>query len=104
MSFILKADPYQNRLLDDGVDELSTDLSSAAGLGLAEGESKLPFGRFMAKFVEDINNEMEQRDANLTDVDVRQDPRIPRLNGLILLGPRSLSMSTHADSLKIDSI
>lgn len=70
MQYIAKAEAYENRLLDDGADELSADVSSIIGLGSADGDNRLPLGRFAARFVDDVNDEMQRRDAQITDVDV----------------------------------
>jgi hypothetical protein len=63
MQFITRTDPYANKLLDDQADQLSIEQ------GLVDADTR-PLGSFAASFVDDVNDEMEIRDAGLTDIDV----------------------------------
>lgn len=82
MNLILYADPYQNRPLADSGDHIAEAIERAlGGPGYAEanqayvarqlqrnieGQNIPNSGRWYAKFVEDVNNAMEERDAMLT--------------------------------------
>ena len=70
IQFINQADPYQNRPLDDGADDLSIDLSSIAMAGSVDGEARTSLGKFALQFVGDVNDAMEERDASLTSTHV----------------------------------
>lgn len=74
MHFVTRVDPYQNKLLDDEPDDLSVEVASITGGGV-ENE-KLPLGRLATAFVDQINDEIESRDAGITEADVSW-PRRP---------------------------
>jgi hypothetical protein len=66
--FITKVDSYQNKPLDDGADDLTTEIGSVTGS--VDGDNRVPLGRYAGQFVEQVNDAMEERDATLTEVDV----------------------------------
>ena len=76
ISFINRADPYDNKPLEDYTDDMSAELATdsalgglrAGALGLSDGEIRPPLGRWALKFVQDVNDTMETRDAELTEV------------------------------------
>ena len=85
ISFINRANPYDSRALEDGADEIATDITSVIGehtygelrggalsVISADSEIRVPLGKWSAKFVEEVNNAMEDRDARLVDLIVCQ--------------------------------
>jgi hypothetical protein len=66
--FITRVDSYQNKPLDDGADDLTTEIGSVTGS--VDGDTRVPLGRFAAQFVDQVNEAMEERDTALTEVDV----------------------------------
>ena len=87
MNLIMRADPYQNQPLDDFGDDIadlitavvgsnSNPTVNSAGAGGPGGQRKADIetsatsGRWYAKYVEEINNAMEERDASLTVLQV----------------------------------
>ena len=70
--FINRADPYQNGILDDGLDDLGGGGSSIAA-GAVDRDMRVPLGKHALQFVNDINDAMEERDAGLTNVHVSHD-------------------------------
>lgn len=74
---IIRANAYANKPLDDTADEAFSDiisLPSAAGSIDGDVARSLPLGKFGQSFVDDVNDAMEERDARITDVDVRIPP------------------------------
>ena len=70
--FINRADPYQNGILDDGIDGSVGNVSSIGTIS-GDTETRAPFGKYALQFVNDINDAMEERDAGLTSVHVSCD-------------------------------
>ena len=70
MQYITRADLYSTRLLDDRPDKSNADPFNTNLPGSLDGGNWVPLGSLAARFVEDINNEMETRDAGLSDIDV----------------------------------
>ena len=83
ISFINRANPYDNKALDDGADEIVAEITSVVGdfmyggfrggalsANSADSEVRVPLGKWSAKFVEEVNNAMEDRDARLIDLTV----------------------------------
>jgi hypothetical protein len=79
MYFINQANPYQNKPLADFAGDLFIDIgaldNSVAGGQRGEpsstnSDTRVPVGKFAAQYVEQINDAMEERDADLTEVDV----------------------------------
>jgi hypothetical protein len=77
IGLILRADPYKNKPLEDDPDEISNLIQnavagSAAAAGkpipdpIAEGDFVSDAGKFYTEFVHEVNNAMEERDINLT--------------------------------------
>ena len=86
MTLIMRADPYADSPLDDSGEDI-TDMIVAAmgataqtapnGAGAGQPEQRRPeidagglAGRWYSKFVEDVNNAAENRDAALTMLEV----------------------------------
>ena len=90
--FIGKADLYQNGVLDDGIDSAG-DASSIVASS-ADTESRVILGKYALRFVNDINDAMEERDAGLTNVHVSNDRPCLKLR----YGPRN-SESGHPTTL-----
>ena len=71
--YMTRADLYQNQPLGDSPDDLIAEVASAAASGSMEPEiARLPLGKNAAAFVNEVNDAMEERDANLTNVHVSQ--------------------------------
>ena len=83
MNYISRADLYQPKPLDDSADEIyaATTASTAdnnhisirsggAINGLTDGEPRAGTGKWSAIFIQEINNAMEERDAQLTETAV----------------------------------
>ena len=68
--YINQADPYQDKPLDDSPDDLSFDMSGAPPSASVDGDSRAPLGKHAVQFVNDVNDAMEERDANLTKTHV----------------------------------
>lgn len=82
MNLIMRADPYQGRPLDDFGDDVAelvgaamagTSYAAVNGAGVGHGGQRRPdpeasasSGRWYARYVEEVNNAMEERDAALT--------------------------------------
>ncbi|KAI9824000.1 MAG: hypothetical protein M1819_001088 [Sarea resinae] len=71
MNLIMRADPYANSPLDDSGEDIAELISatmggSANGQWKPEGDVAALAGRWYAKFVDDVNNAMEDRDVALT--------------------------------------
>ena len=68
--YINQCDPHQDKPLDDGPDDLMLDVSGAPVSASTEGESRVPLGKHALNFVNDVNDAMEDRDANLVKTHV----------------------------------
>jgi hypothetical protein len=71
MNLIMKADPYQNQPLEDGGDESSELISQIMGNNMPSAPSAgtdyiAQCGRHYSRFVDAVNDAMEERDYNLT--------------------------------------
>jgi hypothetical protein len=71
ISLIMKADPYANEPLDDGGDEASELISQIMGNNVPTAPSAgtdyiAQCGKHYARFVDAVNDAMEERDYNLT--------------------------------------
>lgn len=71
MALIMRADPYQNKPLEDGGDDVADAIQSTTGgqaaqPGTATGDYLAQVGRFYGKFVDDANDALETRDITLT--------------------------------------
>ncbi|KAI9811767.1 MAG: hypothetical protein M1827_005312 [Pycnora praestabilis] len=76
MNLIMRAEPYSGTPLADTGDEIAEMVTSAVtgnnshngmnGQRRSEGDGAALAGRWYAKFAEDVNNAMEDRDAGLT--------------------------------------
>lgn len=73
VNLITYAEPYRNQPLDELVDDLDDEVSmSAAGVRggqyggtIAAGERQPKAGKWGRRFIEEVNNAMEDRDAHL---------------------------------------
>lgn len=83
IAFINRADPYDTKPLEDYADDMAAELTlyggdnslvghRGGGVGLSDTDGRPPLGKYPAKFVEDVNDSMEQRDTELTEVVVRE--------------------------------
>ena len=85
MQLLVKADPYRSTPLDDTGEDVAEMVAAAtgaigvhsadnggaqAGLRRAEGDTAALAGRYYMPFVEQVNNIMEERDAQLTMLEV----------------------------------
>ena len=81
INFINRADPYDSKPLEDYADEIGSELgfygkdNVVVGLrgttvGLSDTEARPALGKWASKFVQDVNDEMEKRDTELTEVAV----------------------------------
>lgn len=73
MNLIMRADPYQDHPLDDsadGIAESINDILSGNPHPTANGEPPPTSGRRYARFVEKLNNAIEERDAKITTLHV----------------------------------
>lgn len=71
MNLIMRADPYARAPLDDTGDEIAEEINLLTGGSVptvpsAQGDYAALVGKTYAKFVEDVNNAMEERDMSLT--------------------------------------
>lgn len=64
LNFITSAEPYQNEPLDEDWEDVEGKTS------IPGDEKALPPGKWSRRFVEEVNNAMEDRDAQLTLVAV----------------------------------
>jgi hypothetical protein len=92
IGLILRANPYDNKPLEDDPDEIGNLIQnavagSAAAAGkpipdpVAEGDFVADAGKFYTEFVHEVNNAMEERDVNLTLLQVSTSPKIPLKKG-----------------------
>ena len=86
VNFINRADPYDIKPLEDYADEAGTEILAYPGenralrsatVGLSDAESRPSLGKWASRFVEEVNDTMEIRDTELTEIVVRK--------GLVLL-------------------
>lgn len=73
MNLIMRADPYQDQPLDDSADaiaDLISEILSGNPHSTVNGELAATSGRRYARFVEQVNNAMEDRDAQMTTLHV----------------------------------
>lgn len=71
MALIMRADPYQNKPLDETGDEVAEAIQGTTGAqppqpGTATGDYIAQVGRFYSKFVNEANDALETRDIALT--------------------------------------
>lgn len=71
ISLIMKADPYANAPLDDGGEEASELISQIMGNNVPTAPSAgtdyiAQCGKYYSRFVDAVNDAMEERDYNLT--------------------------------------
>lgn len=73
INLILRADPYQNKPLEDDAEEVNNLIQSTVAGKLqfpadtaAEGDFVADAGKLYTAFVHEVNNAMEERDSNLT--------------------------------------
>ncbi|KAL8737440.1 MAG: hypothetical protein Q9181_001686 [Wetmoreana brouardii] len=80
VNFITYAEPYQNRPLDEIDEDYDMDgIASAPGSILGNGGKQPRAGKWARRFVEEVNNAMEDRDAQLTLIADRHNFRIREL-------------------------
>ena len=79
IAFINLANPYDNKPLEDYADDMGVELThyggeNTAGMlrggggGLSDAENRPPLGKYGARFVQDVNDTMEMRDTELTEI------------------------------------
>lgn len=75
INYINRADPYDTRPLEDypddaGVEGIVFGGENSNGLlrGLSETEARPSIGKYAAKFVDSVNDSLELRDTELTEV------------------------------------
>ena len=80
INLIMQADPYQDQPLDDSADDITkllNDLMSGNPHSTVNGELAATCGSRYARFVEQVNNAIEERDAKLTSLHVSSPLRGP---------------------------
>lgn len=86
MGYMLRADPYQDKPLDDLADDITEEMVAAMAshpgsfVRGSQGAARMPMpevelppasGKWASVFAQEINNALEQRDASLTLLAVR---------------------------------
>lgn len=79
INLIMKADPYANKPLDDGGDEAEELIAQIMGNNVPTAPSAgtdyvAQCGKHYSRFVDAVNDAMEERDYNLTMLWVRPGP------------------------------
>jgi hypothetical protein len=82
INLIMKADPYANTPLDDGGGEASELISQIMGNNITTAPSAgtdyiAQCGKYYSRFVDAVNDAMEERDYNLTMLYVRSSASAP---------------------------
>ena len=74
--YIVRANAYGNRPLDDTADEAFSDaISAPSAAGSIDGDTRVPnIGKIAQRFVDGVNDSMEERDARITDIHVSPSP------------------------------
>lgn len=77
MNLIMRADPYSDSPLDDTGDDVAEQMNAVLGqsspsVPSAQSDYAAMAGRSYSRFVEEVNNAMEERDAQLTQIYVRR--------------------------------
>ncbi|KAF2145211.1 uncharacterized protein K452DRAFT_221727 [Aplosporella prunicola CBS 121167] len=85
MALIMRADPYQNKPLDDSGDDVNDTIQATTGAhqpqpGTASSDYVAQVGRFHSRFVEEVNNAMEDRDVALTMLFNKHQSSLSELN------------------------
>ncbi|KZF25290.1 hypothetical protein L228DRAFT_280542 [Xylona heveae TC161] len=85
MNLIMRANPYSEAPLDDMGDDIAEVVSAALGGGSngqwrLDGDAAALSGRWYSKFTDEVNDAMEDRDANLTMLEHRYERTIADLN------------------------
>jgi hypothetical protein len=75
INLIMRADPYQNKPLDDDPEDISKLVATVIGNNkpaesVAEDDFAVGAGKMYTEFVHKVNDAMEERDVNLTVVAV----------------------------------
>ena len=80
MNYINHADPYQNKPLEDTADEICAEITSSlignahggirSGARATDFEAPPGLGKWSAIFPQEVNNAMEERDTQLTELAV----------------------------------
>ena len=72
--FVTRAELYVGTRLKDHPEDLVAEVASvnAMGLPLEAEPTKYPLGRHAVKFVERVNNAMDERDGNIANLQVRR--------------------------------
>ncbi|MCJ1398474.1 hypothetical protein MMC11_001674 [Xylographa trunciseda] len=95
IAFINRADPYDTKPLEDYADDMGSEVAvyggdstigglRGGGTSFSDAENRPPLGKYAARFVQDVNDTMERRDTELTEIVVRQLP-LERLNLILAL-------------------
>lgn len=86
INYINRADPYDIKPLEDFPDDAGAEGTGHGGEnssvilrgGLSEAEGRPSLGKWAAKFVDGVNDTMELRDTELTEVVVSRHLRSPQ--------------------------
>ncbi|MCJ1282653.1 hypothetical protein MMC26_001978 [Xylographa opegraphella] len=89
IGFINLANPYDNKPLEDYADDMGSDLALYGGentvgmlrgaFGGSDAENRPPLGKYAARFVQDVNDTMERRDTELTEIVNRFNQKVQTL-------------------------
>jgi len=76
MTMILRANPYENRPLDDSAEDVEQEIENVTGGSLPNTDAAVKdylalAGKRYHEYVQQINHALEQRDADLTALQVR---------------------------------
>ena len=86
IAFINRVDPYDTKPLEDYADDMGAQLVlyggdntvgglRGGGISLSDTESRPMLGKYASRFVQDVNDTMERRDTELTEIVVRDLPQ-----------------------------
>lgn len=83
MTMILRANPYENSPLDDSAEDVEREIENVTGGSLPNTDAAVKdylalAGKRYHEYVQQINHALEQRDADLTALQVRDNSLRPR--------------------------
>ncbi|MCJ1384511.1 hypothetical protein MMC17_007628 [Xylographa soralifera] len=90
IAFINLANPYDTKPLEDYADDMGAELAlygaentigmlRGGSISLPDAESRPPLGKYAARFVQDVNDTMERRDTELTEIVNRFNQKVQTL-------------------------
>ncbi|CAC9885038.1 unnamed protein product [Aureobasidium pullulans] len=84
MTMILRANPYENRPLDDSAEDVEQEIENVTGGSLPNTDAAVKdylalAGKRYHEYVQQINHALEQRDADLTALQNRYDAAVAEL-------------------------